>query len=113
MNKSLTYATLCSLLLIAGSQRNLNAAEEAATPARPMAIEDSVLVSITASVEAIDHKTREVTLKGPLGNTVTFTVDQRVKRLNEVKVGDLVEADYYVSVAAEVRKPTPDYRKPT
>src|SRR5262249_53598247 len=47
-----------------------------------------------------------VTLKGPLGNVVTFTVDSRVKRLQEVKVGDLVRADYYISVAAEVRQPT-------
>jgi hypothetical protein len=65
-----------------------------------------VLVTITASVQAINPETREVTLKGPLGNEVTFTVDQQVKRLNEVKVGDLVEADYYVSFAAELRKPT-------
>ena len=56
-------------------------------------------------------ETREVTLKGPLGNTVTFTVDQRVKRLNEVKVGDFVRADYYISIAAELRKPTPEEEK--
>jgi len=52
-----------------------------------------------------------VTLKGPLGNKVTFTVDKRVKRLDEVKVGDLVRADYYVSFAAEVRKPTAEEAK--
>jgi len=38
-------------------------------------------------------------------------VDQRVKRFNEIKVGDLIQADYYVSIAAEVRKPTPDEEK--
>jgi Cu/Ag efflux protein CusF len=111
MNRTLTHPILCSLLLAASSHINLTAAEETAASGQPMAVEHSVLVSITASVEAIDHKTREVTLKGPLGNTVTFTVDQRVKRLNEVKVGDLVEADYYISIAAEVRKPTPDEEK--
>jgi hypothetical protein len=68
-------------------------------------------VTVTASVEAIDQTSREVTLKGPLGNSVTFTVDQRVKRLNEVKVGDLVRADYYISIAAELRKPTRDEEK--
>ena len=41
------------------------------------------------AVEA-GKKKREVTLKGPLGNVVTFTVDQRVKRRKEVKVGDHV-----------------------
>jgi len=76
-----------------------------------MGREDAVLLSLTATVKAIDYNTREVTLKGPLGNEVTFTVDKRVKRLNEVKVGDSVTADYYVSVAAEVRPPTPEEEK--
>ena len=70
--------------------------------------EDAVLVSVTATIEAIEYDTREATLKGPLGNTVTFTVDQRVKRLNEFKVGDAVRADYFVSVAYELREPTPE-----
>jgi len=34
------------------------------------AIEESTLVTVTATVEAIDQKTRMVTLKGPQGNTV-------------------------------------------
>jgi hypothetical protein len=72
---------------------------------------DSVLTTVTATVESIDPEKREVTLKGPLGNEVTFVVDSRVKRLNEVKVGDVVQADYYVSLAAELRKPTPEEEK--
>jgi len=75
---------------------------EPAVPTR----EESLLVSITASVESIDQAKREVTLKGALGNETTFVVDDRVKRLNEVQVGDLVRADYYVSVAGELRAPT-------
>jgi hypothetical protein len=73
--------------------------------------ERSILASVTAQVEAIDHAKREVTLKGPLGNVVTFVVDERVKRLNEVKVGDEVTADYYVSLAAELRAPTEEEKK--
>ncbi len=73
--------------------------------------EESVLVTVTATVEAIDPPRREVTLKGPLGNTVIFVVDPRVKRLDEVKVGDRVQADYYISVAGELRPPTPDEEK--
>ena len=72
----------------------------------PLSAERAALVSVTAKVQAIDQTTREVTLKGPLGNLVTFTVDSRVARLNEVKVGDDVTAEYYVSVAADVRPPT-------
>jgi hypothetical protein len=73
-----------------------------------MSRQDSVLVSETATVEAINPDTREITLKGPLGNEVSFVVDQRVKRLNEVKVGDKITADYYMSIAAELREPTAD-----
>jgi hypothetical protein len=93
--------------LLAASQLSGFSAEEK----EPMGREDAVLLSVTATVKAIDYTTREVTLKGPLGNEVTFTVDKRVKRLNEVKVGDEITADYYVSVAGEVREPTPEEEK--
>ena len=72
---------------------------------------DRLLLTITATVEAVDHANREVTLKGPLGNLETFVVDDVVKRFNEVKVGDAVTVDYYIGVAAEVRKPTPEEEK--
>ncbi len=109
MKSSLKYSLLCSALLAAGLTAALAAEEEQpAAAAPPMGRKDAVLVTVTASVEAIDPDTREVTLKGPLGNSITFTVDKRVKRLGEVKVGDLVQAEYYVSLAAEVRQPTPE-----
>ena len=78
----------------------------AAEPTR----EDAVLVSITATIEALDQDTRVATLKGPLGNLVTFTVDPRVERLKEFSVGDAVTADYFVSVAYELREPTAEER---
>jgi hypothetical protein len=105
MKTTLMSLTVCGTLLVAGGLAF--SADESKVTGR----KGAVLTSITASVEAIDPAKREVTLKGPLGNTVTFTVDKRVKRLNEVKVGDLVTADYYVSVAAELRKPTAEEEK--
>jgi hypothetical protein len=110
MRINLSYSTACAVLLaLAISQGAGLAAEKKSTPT--MSSETAVLVTITARVESIDYTNREVTLKGPLGNQVTFTVDQRVSRLNEVKVGDLVSADYYVGVAAELRKPTAEEEK--
>lgn len=64
------------------------------------------LVTITARVEKIDLAKREVTLKGPLGNVATLVVGPEVKRLNEIKAGDDVTADYYIGIAAELRTPT-------
>jgi hypothetical protein len=95
-------------LVVAGSCAGLCAEQQDTETSKPMSRSETVLVSVSAKVVTIDYTNREVTLKGSLGNEVSFTVDQRVKRLSEVKVGDSVRADYYVSVAAEVRKPTAD-----
>ncbi|MGH7177657.1 MAG: hypothetical protein ACREJC_09775, partial [Tepidisphaeraceae bacterium] len=87
-------------------------AQDSNAPAtQPLSAEESVLVTVTATVQAIDMDKRQVTLKGPLGNVVTFTVDQRVKRLGEVKVGDEVTADYYISIAGELRAPTAEEKE--
>lgn len=100
------YQTVIALGLLLGMSTSVSAAESS-TPTR----EDAVMVSITASIEAIDHETREATLKGPLGNTITFTVDKRVKRLKEFQVGDEVSADYFMSIAYELREPTAEEKE--
>jgi len=101
MNTPIRY--LVSVLVL-----STTAASVALAQTEPLSKRESVKVAVTAKVQAIDLAKREVTLKGPLGNVVTFTVDKRVARLNEVKVGDEVSAEYFVSLAAEVRPPTPD-----
>jgi len=65
-----------------------------------------MLVTVTATVQDINYETREVTLLGPLGNTVSFVADERIRRLNEIEVDDKVVAEYYVSLAGELREPT-------
>lgn len=59
---------------------------------------------ISATVEAIDHDTREVTLRGPRGDTRTVTVDPRVERLRDVKVGDEVVVRHTEALALVVKK---------
>ncbi|MFN0243745.1 MAG: hypothetical protein ACKVWV_12715 [Planctomycetota bacterium] len=76
----------------------------------PTTREETALATVTATVEAIDVAKREVTLRGPQGNVVTFVVDERVERLAEIRVGDQVTADYYVALAAELRAPTEEER---
>jgi len=62
--------------------------------------------SITATVEAIDYKTREFTLKGPKGGLATFIAGDEVKNFAQVKKGDLVTFDYTEGVAIDVQKAT-------
>lgn len=83
----------------------MSAEKKVAKEGEKPAIEESTLVTVTATVEAIDQKTRMVTLKGPQGNSVTFKAGEQVKNLSQVKVGDSVLAKYYESVAIEVKKP--------
>ena len=68
-------------------------------------------VNIEAKVKNIDLKSRKVTLMGQNGNLTTVTAGKGVKRLNEVKVGDIVAAEYTTYMAAEIRKPTAAEKK--
>lgn len=79
-----------------------NNTESAVPPTRTF----EKLISITATVEALDLDKREITLRGPLGNLVTLAVSDQVKRLNKIKVGDQVAADYYIGIVAQLRPPT-------
>jgi hypothetical protein len=65
------------------------------------------LISIGATIEAIDLESREVILRGPMGNLFSVVADDRVERLDEFKVGDIIHAEYWTYLKAEFRNPTP------
>ena len=62
-------------------------------------------VEASATIEAIDHTTRLVTLKGKDGDVQTIYAGPEVKRFDELKVGDTVSFRYYESMAYTIRKP--------
>ena len=66
---------------------------------------EAVVTTIEATVEKVDHDSRKVTLKGPEGKTITIEVDERVKNLPQVEVGDLVTVEYVEAVAIQVFAP--------
>ena len=61
-------------------------------------------VELTATVTAINHATREVTLKKEDGTEVSFVAGEDVKNLPQVKVGDVLHVVYAEALAYEVRK---------
>jgi hypothetical protein len=63
---------------------------------------EAVVTKIEATVEAIDHENRKVTLKGPEGKTLIIDVEERVKNLPQVEVGDLVTVEYIEAVTIQV-----------
>ncbi|MBL7940125.1 MAG: hypothetical protein JNL43_12255 [Flavobacteriales bacterium] len=69
------------------------------------------ITTVTVTVTAVDLNTRSVTVKEADGAETTMTVGADVKRLDEVKVGDLLNIGYLQSVGLEFRAPTPEEMK--
>ena len=61
-------------------------------------------VKVTATITAIDAKTRDITLKGPQGNEVTVTAGLEVKNFAKMKVGDQVNIEYLEALTLELKK---------
>jgi hypothetical protein len=78
-------------------------------PAPPMCAapmtEVGELATVRVKVLAVDLKNRTVDVQGPSGNKWVVEVDERVKRLSEVKPGDHINIKYYESVALDIKKP--------
>ena len=62
-------------------------------------------VTVSGTVEAIDHTSRVLTLKNEKGDMVTLDVPSDVKRFPEIKVGDKITARYYDNVTVRLKKP--------
>ncbi|HXZ26162.1 MAG TPA: hypothetical protein VEI24_08080 [Nitrospiria bacterium] len=62
------------------------------------------VITITATITAIDKAAQTVTLKGPEGNSLTVKA-RDPKKLDKVSVGDLVNITYTEAVAILVEEP--------
>ena len=71
----------------------------------PGALTESSVISTEATVVAIDHQTRMVTLRTPDQRLHTLRVDPSVRNLAKVRSGDEVVTTYYESIAVQVKKP--------
>ena len=67
-------------------------------------IEKKGTVTVTSTIEAIDHSARTVTLKDKDGNLQTLYAEPEIKRFDELKVGDKVTFKYSEAVAVAVIK---------
>ena len=68
-------------------------------------------VTLKAKVESIDLQKRIVVLRSEAGNLVTLKVPESAKRLNEIKIGDMVTASYGALLLTEFRDPTPEEKQ--
>lgn len=97
----LACASGCSTPEVAATPAAVPAVAPAAAPRGQAVV---ATVEVTATVTAIDQKTREVTLKKDDGTEVTFVASEDVKNLPQVKVGDVLHVVYAEALAYEVRK---------
>ncbi len=93
---------ISALLALSVGVSAVQASEEGSAAADKPAMGAASLITLNATVAAINQETREVTLKGEDGKETTLTVGEEVKNLPQVKVGDQVNVAYYESVDVEV-----------
>lgn len=62
-------------------------------------------IEVKGTIEAIDHTSREITIKDAAGVMDTYSVGPEVKKFDALKVGDTITARYYAAVAFQLRKP--------
>ena len=96
--KNIKYISIVALLL---TTTTVLAANEDAMMDKP-SFAASQTMTISAVVEAIDHETRVVTVRKPDGEALTFTESEEARNLDQVKVGDVLTAEYTESVSIEV-----------
>lgn len=90
-----------------GSQSGGQAGAQPGAPIQPVltnVIPESDAVTVHAKITAVDPATRKLTLADRSGKTITLTAGPGV-RLDMLKVGDTVDAQYYRSVAFVVSPP--------
>ncbi len=93
-----TLALLAAILLFSTP---VWSGETAPATDKPSLYSSQTMV-VTAAVEAINHETREVTLRGPEGETSSFVASEDARNLDQVSVGDIVMAEYEQSLSIEV-----------
>jgi ABC-type transport system substrate-binding protein len=95
-------AAACGFALIAGPAAAQTGATIVGTGPGVGGVAETA--KITATITAIDPATRAVTLKGPQGGEVTVTAGDAVKNFSQMKVGDLVTAEYTEALTLELKK---------
>jgi Cu/Ag efflux protein CusF len=110
MSRSFVFAAMVAALFVAAP-----AGAQSQAPAQGQAgksVTKQNKVTATATIKAIDPKTRSITLRTEKGDEDTFTVGPEVTRFDQLKVGDTIKATYYEALVFQLRKPGAEATKP-
>lgn len=103
-------AILGSLTVPALAQQTATAQGASMVASAPGTATMANVDKVTASVEAIDKATREVTIKDPRGNLIVITAGAEVRNFDQIKVGDMVVARYVEALMLTLKKDGKDLR---
>jgi Cu/Ag efflux protein CusF len=97
-------AVLCFalVLVVAGCKKDTEEMSAGASGAKPSHFSED-RQKATATVEAVNQDTREITIKNEDGEVTTLTAGPQVQNFAQIKPGDRIEAEYYESIAINVR----------
>ena len=104
MSAAIRSAALLSVVLtfvVAGCKKDTEEMSASGSGAKPSYFSEDR--QATATVEAIDQDTREITIKNEEGEVTTLTAGPEVQNFAQIKPGDRIEAEYYESIAINVR----------
>lgn len=101
MRSSFKFVASLLLVFTAATACTDEVAEAPETMTRP-SMSGSRTVTLEAEVTAIDHETREVTLTGEAGESISFVASEDVRNLDQVDVGDVVVAQLYEEIFIKV-----------
>ncbi len=104
MSRSIISASLALAILGASPLLAQQPAQPPAATARP-AVGAAASATAIATVEAIDQKTREVTLRKEDGELVTLVVSEEARNLPQVQKGDRVTVVYKVGLVVALGPP--------
>jgi len=101
---------VCIATLILLSATGTGSAQEESRPAPITVLKDASPVmygrsaKLKAVVESLDLATREITVRSGKSRSLTMRVEERVRNLPDIAVGDEVVLRFHESVGVEVRK---------
>ncbi len=105
MIMKLQLLVMSFVILVVSSSPLYASGQESATTGEKPGMLEAVVTNLEATVEKVDYEKRKVTLKGPEGKIVTIDVDENVKNLPQVEVGDLLTVEYVEAVTIQVFAP--------
>ena len=106
--RTMVKAAVAAVVVAVMAAVPVMAAEQKAAPAKTDRPGGTMVeaTSFTATVDAIDSKTRMITLKGADGSKTSFIAGDEVRNFAQINKGDIVTFDYTEAVAIDVQKST-------